>query len=179
MQPISRRKFLGTSAMGIMAVSSLPLDSLKPMSTPFKWPLSFQSWGVRKLLANDFDNTLLKIRALGYKGIEMCSPRGYEQLGFGPLTKFPVSELRKKIEDAAAVHDAQEFLRGRKQVKVIKKSAIKEIVDSLIAEYGGLEHSELLAKMAEYELRLADAPRLAELEELLEKSRPEEHQRVP
>jgi tRNA U55 pseudouridine synthase TruB len=85
--------------------------------------------------------------------------------------------LGKKIEDAAAVHDAQEFLRGRKQVKVIKKSAIKEIVDSLIAEYGGLEHSELLAKMAEYELRLADAPRLAELEELLEKSREESAKR--
>jgi hypothetical protein len=86
-------------------------------------------------------------------------------------------ELGKKIEEAAAVHDAQEFLRGRRQVKVIKKSAIKEIVASLIAEYGGVEHSELLAKMAEYELRLSDAPRLAELEELLEKSREESAKR--
>jgi sugar phosphate isomerase/epimerase len=100
MQPISRRKFLGTSAMGIMAVRSLSLDSLKPTPTPFNWPLSFQSWGVRELLAKDFDNTLLKVQALGFKGIEMCSPNGYKMAGFGPLTKFTVTELRQKIEDA-------------------------------------------------------------------------------
>jgi sugar phosphate isomerase/epimerase len=100
MNKISRRKFLGTSAMGAVALSSLPLESFKPTTTPFNWPLSFQSWGVKDLLAKDFDNTLRKIQALGYKGIEMCSPNGYKMSGFGPLTKFTVTELRKKIEDA-------------------------------------------------------------------------------
>jgi len=100
MQTISRRKFLGTSAMGAIALSSLPLESFKPVTTPFNWPLSFQSWGVKDLLAKDFDNTLRKIQALGFKGIEMCSPNGYKMAGFGPLTKFTVNELRKKIEDA-------------------------------------------------------------------------------
>jgi sugar phosphate isomerase/epimerase len=123
MQPISRRKFLGTSAMGIMAVSSLPLDSLKPTSTPFNWPLSFQSWGVRELLAKDFDNTLQKIRALGYKGIEMCSPKGYAELGFGPLMKFTASDLRKKIEDTGlfcrTCHFGYWELRGEELPKAI------------------------------------------------------------
>ncbi len=100
MNKISRRKFLETSAMGAVALSSLPLESFKPATTPFNWPLSFQSWGVKDLLAKDFDNTLRKIQALGYKGIEMCSPNGYKMSGFGPLTKFTVTELRKKIEDA-------------------------------------------------------------------------------
>jgi sugar phosphate isomerase/epimerase len=100
MQTISRRKFLGTSAMGALALSSLPLKSFKPVTTPFNWPLSFQSWGVKDLLAKDFDNTVRKIQALGFKGIEMCSPNGYKMAGFGPLTKFTVNELRKKIEDA-------------------------------------------------------------------------------
>ncbi len=100
MQTISRRKFLGTSAMGIMAVSYLSLDSMEPAMMPFGWPLSFQSWGMRELLAKDFDNTLRKIRGLGYKGIEMCSPRGYKQFGFGPLANLKVDELRQKIKDA-------------------------------------------------------------------------------
>jgi len=100
MKNISRRKFIGTSSMGALALSSLPLESFKPATTPFNWPLSFQSWGVKDLLAKDFDNTLRKIQALGYKGIEMCSPNGYKGSGFGPLTKFTVTELRRKIEDA-------------------------------------------------------------------------------
>ncbi|MFH1422063.1 MAG: hypothetical protein ABIH42_05055 [Planctomycetota bacterium] len=98
-------------------------------------------------------------------------------------------EVAKKIEAAAAVRDAEEFLRGRKQVKVIKKSAIKDIIDALIAQYEGMEHKDLLGKMAEYELKLADLnqeretllplaekgrtaePRITELEELVEKSK--------
>jgi sugar phosphate isomerase/epimerase len=100
MKTISRRKFIGTSAMGALAVSSLPLESFKPVTTPFNWPLSFQSWGVKDSLAKDFDNTLRKIQALGYKGVEMCSPVGYKDSGFGPLTKLTVTELRQKIENA-------------------------------------------------------------------------------
>jgi sugar phosphate isomerase/epimerase len=100
MQKFSRRKFIGTSAMGALALGSLPLESFKLSPTPFNWPLSFQSWGVKDLLAKDFDNTLKKIQEIGFKGIEMCSPQGYKNSGFGPLTKLTVSELRKKIEDA-------------------------------------------------------------------------------
>jgi sugar phosphate isomerase/epimerase len=100
MQRISRRKFIGTSAMGALAFGSLPLESFKISPTPFNWPLSFQSWGVKDLLAKDFDNTLRKIQAIGFKGIEMCSPEGYKWSGFGSLTKLTASELRKKIEDA-------------------------------------------------------------------------------
>jgi sugar phosphate isomerase/epimerase len=100
MEKISRRKFIGTSAIGALALGSLPLESFKISPTPFNWPLSFQSWGVKDLLAKDFDNTLRKIQALGFKGIEMCSPNGYKMSGFGPLTKLTVTELRKKIEDA-------------------------------------------------------------------------------
>jgi sugar phosphate isomerase/epimerase len=100
MQKFSRRKFIGTSAMGTLALGSLPLESFKISPTPFNWPLSFQSWGVKDLLAKDFDNTLKKIQAIGFKGIEMCSPQGYKWSGFGSLINLTASELRKKIEDA-------------------------------------------------------------------------------
>jgi sugar phosphate isomerase/epimerase len=100
MGKISRRKFIGTSAIGALALGSLPLESFKISPTPFNWPLSFQSWGVKDLLAKDFDNTLKKIQAIGFKGIEMCSPQGYKWSGFGSLINLTASELRKKIEDA-------------------------------------------------------------------------------
>jgi sugar phosphate isomerase/epimerase len=108
--------------MGIMAVSSLPLDSLKPIPTPFNWPLSFQSWGVKDLLSSDFDNTLRKIRALGYEGIEMCSPPGYKMAGFGPLTKFTAADLRKKIEDAGLFCKTCHFMHFELRGEAIPKT---------------------------------------------------------
>ena len=45
------------------------------------------------------------------------------------------SDLGKKIEAAASVRDASEYLRGQRQIKVIKKSAIKSIVDDIIKSY--------------------------------------------
>jgi sugar phosphate isomerase/epimerase len=37
---------------------------------------------------------------MGYKNIEMCSPKGYADIGFGPLAKMKTSDLRKTIADA-------------------------------------------------------------------------------
>jgi len=100
MKAITRREFTGTGAMGILAAMCLPTDFLLSGATPFNWPMSFQSYGVREMLGTDFEGTMKKLQAIGYKGIEMCSPKGYEKSGFGPLTKLSVEELRKKIEDA-------------------------------------------------------------------------------
>jgi hypothetical protein len=66
------------------------------------------------------------------------------------------ADLGKKIEEAAKVRDASEYLRGQKQVKVIKKSAIKGIVDEIIKAYGGIEHKDLLSKIAEYEFNISN-----------------------
>jgi hypothetical protein len=81
------------------------------------------------------------------------------------------TDLGKKIEEAAKVRDASEYLRGQKQVKVIKKSAIKGIVDGIIKSYSGMEHQELLSKIAEYEFNISNLRQEkdalgAELEEL-------------
>ncbi len=100
MKTITRREFAGTGAMGILAAMCLPSDVLFSGSSPFNWPMSFQSYGVREMLGKDFDGTLKKLQSIGYKGIEMCSPKGYEKSGFGPLTVLSVEDLRKKIEDA-------------------------------------------------------------------------------
>lgn len=66
------------------------------------------------------------------------------------------TELGKKIEEAASFRDASEYLKGQKQVRVIKKSAIKDIVDSIISNYSGIEHKDLLSKIAEYEFSISN-----------------------
>ncbi len=100
MKTYTRREFIGAGAIGTLAAMYLKPETLIPGSLPFNWPLSFQSYGLREMIGNDFDGTLKKVRSVGYKGIEMCSPKGYEKSGFGPLMAFSAGELRKKIEDA-------------------------------------------------------------------------------
>ena len=100
MKKISRRKFIGTSAFGLLAAAYLPsCKSATTKSTPFGWPLSFQSYGVREMLGEDFSGTMKKLHDIGFAGIEMCSPKGYENAGFAPLMKYSASELKKTLED--------------------------------------------------------------------------------
>jgi sugar phosphate isomerase/epimerase len=60
--------------------------------------MSFHTYGLKDMRATDFAATMKKLRTNGDKRIEMCSPKGYEKSGFGPLTVFSAEELRKKIE---------------------------------------------------------------------------------
>lgn len=100
MKPFTRRQFISTTAMGMLASAYLHSCNSDRNNNPFKWPLSFQSYGVKDLLGIDFEGTMSKMRSIGFEGIEMCSPKGYENAGFAPLIKYSVTELRKKIEDA-------------------------------------------------------------------------------
>jgi len=167
MQKISRRKFIGTGAIGAVALGSLPLESFKLSSTPFNWPLSFQSWGVKDLLAKDFDNTLKKIQAIGFKGIEMCSPEGYKFSGFGSLTKLTASELRKKIEDAGlfckTCHFQQQEVTGDALPKTIewaKELGLQNIVlaAAALGEDATYDQwNEVVGKLNESALKIKDA----------------------
>jgi sugar phosphate isomerase/epimerase len=64
---------------------------------PLGTPVGCQTYPVRDALAKDVDGTLKQLAAIGYRAIEMCSPAGYTNAGFGPLTKFTAAELKDKI----------------------------------------------------------------------------------
>ncbi|MBK7133707.1 MAG: sugar phosphate isomerase/epimerase [Bacteroidales bacterium] len=104
MKKISRREFLGKSAIGIgsaVLASQIPLDSYSnSIPKAVNLPLGFQVWTVKDKLIKDFPGTLKEIAALGYKTVEMCSPPGYESSGFGPLMKLTAKEMKKIINDA-------------------------------------------------------------------------------
>lgn len=98
---VSRRNFLKQSSvvLGSTALlSTINLGCNKKNGTTDK-SFGFQAWTIRTEINEDLAGTCKKMAGLGYKEIEMCSPLGYSDAGFGPLNKYSGTELRRIIED--------------------------------------------------------------------------------
>jgi sugar phosphate isomerase/epimerase len=93
---VSRRGFLQLGAIG--AVGAAGAGYLR--SNPLGLPIGCQTWPVRQTIGKDLDGTLKELSGWGFERIEMCSPAGYAQMGFGPLAQMPPAELRDKIHAA-------------------------------------------------------------------------------
>jgi len=113
MNKLSRRQFLGKSTLGIgsaVLMSQVPVDifaNVNPGSV--KIPVGFQVWTVRDMLVKDFPGTLKMMAGLGYQSVEMCSPPGYEDSGFGPLMKLKAKEMKQIINDAGLICDSSHY----------------------------------------------------------------------
>jgi len=97
---ISRRHFLGASAMGVAAVGFAMRCGTEAQANPLGFPIGCQTWPFRETIGKDFDETLRRIASDGYQTIEMCSPPGYVRHGFGPLASLKASEMRTRIQAA-------------------------------------------------------------------------------
>jgi len=93
---ISRRSLLQMGAIGAIGLTRSGRLSANPLGLP----IGCQTWPVRLSLGKDLDGTLKELAGMGFERIEMCSPPGYAQLGFGPLAQMKPAELRGKIEAA-------------------------------------------------------------------------------
>ena len=62
--------------------------------------MGFQSWAVKDRLGKDFPGTLKTMADMGYKLIELCSPAGYKDSGFGFLSNMKTADIKHTIEDA-------------------------------------------------------------------------------
>ena len=97
---MNRRKFIqqGTVAAGAaFALSQLP-KQLFANAGLSDIPVGFQSWILREDIGKNFAANLKMMSDMGYKLIEMCSPKGYGG-GFAPLESIRPSELKKTIND--------------------------------------------------------------------------------
>ena len=107
MKKLSRRQFLGRSALGIgsaVLLSQIPVElRAKTIPGSVKLPVGFQVWTVKDMLVKDFPGTLKMMKGLGYQSLEMCSPPGYEKAGFGPLMKLQAKEMKQIISDAGLI----------------------------------------------------------------------------
>lgn len=103
MKNISRRSFLGKTALGLggaVALANIP-SLLRAASPEFiNIPIGFQTFPIRDRLGKDFSGTLKTMRGFGYSLVEMCSPAGYSAIGFGFAKDMKGSEIKKTIEDA-------------------------------------------------------------------------------
>jgi sugar phosphate isomerase/epimerase len=107
MKKLNRREFIGNGTRGLGAavvLSQLPL-SFFPSSLPVmnNQPIGFQTYPIREILVKDFPGTLKMMKGQGYQLVEMCSPQGYLDSGFGPLANIKPAEMRSIIADAGLI----------------------------------------------------------------------------
>jgi sugar phosphate isomerase/epimerase len=99
MPAMSRRAFIKNSASSAVAAGLLSAGAFELHANPLGLPIGCQTWPVREQIAKDFPGTLKMLAGAGFQTIEMCSPVGYDDSGFGGLKKYKGSELRKIIND--------------------------------------------------------------------------------
>ena len=100
MLAISRRDFCKVAAAQSAAIGLMSAGVLTLRANPLGMPIGCQTWPVREMIAKDFPGTLKQLAAAGFQSIELCSPVGYADEGFGGLAKYKGSELKKIISDA-------------------------------------------------------------------------------
>ncbi|MEN6536507.1 MAG: twin-arginine translocation signal domain-containing protein, partial [Bryobacteraceae bacterium] len=71
MQTISRRDFLGGSAIGVAVAGSLLQGAGNLWANPLGMPIGCQLYPVGKLIAQDFEGTLKQLSAIGYQMVEL------------------------------------------------------------------------------------------------------------
>ena len=138
MNKLSRRQFLGKSALGMgsaVLAGMIPADlSTSALLKAKKMPLGFQVWTVKDMLVKDFPGTLKMIADMGYESVEMCSPPGYESSGFGPLMKLTAKEMKQIINDAGLVllscHYGMDELRNHldERIEFAKECGQKQMI---------------------------------------------------
>jgi len=97
---ITRREFCKAATTSAAEIGLLSSGVLNLMANPLGFPIGCQTWPVREMIAKDFPGTLKLLADAGFQSIELCSPVGYSDNGFGGLTKFKAAELKQIIHDA-------------------------------------------------------------------------------
>jgi len=100
MLEISRREFCKIAATQAAAVGLFSAGVMKLHANPLGLPIGCQTWPVRKMIAEDFPGTIRQLAAAGFQSVELCSPLGYAEYGFGGLSKYKGAEVRKILSDA-------------------------------------------------------------------------------
>lgn len=115
MKKISRRAFIGQSAVGLgsmLAFTQLPLNMLAKGKPKYKRPVGFQVFPVREALTKDFAGTMKMMADMGYQSVEMCDPQGYSIYGLGALKDMKAKDMRQMIHDAGLECFSCHFLEG-------------------------------------------------------------------
>ncbi len=146
---MTRREFLKTTGKqaalaGLLSAGAA--GALELRANPLGLPLGCQTWPVREMIAKDFPGTLKQLTAAGFQNIELCSPAGYAEYGFGELAKYTPAELKKILSDAGVTCISSHF--GLDELRKDQPGRIawaKEIglTQMLVASLGGPKNPTL------------------------------------
>jgi sugar phosphate isomerase/epimerase len=140
MSEISRREFVKTAATYTAAASFLSAGAFKLHAAPLGMPIGCQTWPVREMIAKDFPGTMKQLSDAGFQSIELCSPAGYAEFGFGGLAKYKGAELRKILSDqgitCVSSHFGIDELR-KNQAAAIAWASDVGLTQMLVASLGG------------------------------------------
>jgi len=118
----SRRAFLKHTGTQAAAVSLLGTSALKLSANPLGLSIGCQTWPVKEMIAKDFPGTIKQLADAGFQSIELCSPVGYKEFGFGGLAKYKGSELKRILADnglsCVSSHFGIEELRANQQDRI-------------------------------------------------------------
>jgi sugar phosphate isomerase/epimerase len=92
------------AAAGFLSASTLELRA-----NPLGMPIGCQTWPVRDMIAKDFPGAIKELAEAGFQSIELCSPAGYSEDGFGGLAKYSGAELRRILGDAGVTCTSSHF----------------------------------------------------------------------
>jgi sugar phosphate isomerase/epimerase len=109
MLAISRREFLQSAATCAAAAGLASSGVLGLRANPLGMPIGCQTWPVREMIAKDFPGAIKQLAAAGFQTIELCSPAGYAEFGFGDLAKYKGAELRGILSDAGVTCVSSHF----------------------------------------------------------------------
>ena len=99
MSAFSRRDFFKHAAGNAAVAGVFSAGAQGLQGKPLGLPIGCQTYPVRKMIGQDFPGTIKQLAAAGFEAIELCSPVGYADSGFGVLAKYKGAELRKMIGD--------------------------------------------------------------------------------
>jgi sugar phosphate isomerase/epimerase len=140
MRDVSRREFLKDAATCAAAAGFLSAGALELRANPLGLPIGCQTWPVRKMIAEDFPGTIKTLAAAGFQSIELCSPAGYADEGFGGLAKYKGPELRAILSDAGVTcvssHFGMDELRKDQDASIAWAKDVG-LTQMLVASLGG------------------------------------------
>ncbi len=86
------------------------------------------------MIEKDFPGTIKTLADAGFQRIELCSPVGYAEFGFGGLAKYKGAEIRKILSDAGVSCESSHFnikeLRANQEERIAwaKDIGLKQMI---------------------------------------------------
>lgn len=140
MAAINRRDFCKLTATQAATIGLFSAGALKLRANPLGLPIGCQTWAVREMIAKDFPGTIKALADVGFASIELCSPLGYAEYGFGGLSKYKGAEVKKILSDAGVTcvssHFGMDELRKDQDASIAWAKDVG-LTQMLVASLGG------------------------------------------